>query len=343
MTARHSRGIRGLGEAWSSQACQSVKIVKARSGMARPTGPLASTAPPRAMPQLTAQGHDVHPGPSSPPVRRCPIAKHHRLSVVKKTRGASGVADRPPTAVQTHVAMASPATRPAGAPQQRRAICQTTRQVMVVRMAEPRRAPVSVGPARAKPARWSQLTRAGFSTRRRPLKVGTTQSPRSSMASEQAAFLGSSSSHSAGPPRFVRSTSAAATATTTACRRGGITAGHLPGGGGRTRPRGRVVARGGDSRGSQRAGQAIRPPPQTRFRGWFGGVPGPVDPACETGMFRLLRRFPAAAESWESGRWQTSIRTTRNRGPGGLRAGPVAQAAVGLTSRVCSATVPVGG
>ena len=204
--------------------------MKATSGMTKPSGPLASTAHPRAAPQAQALRHELQPGPRRPSVGRWPVTKHHNPRVVKKTSGASGVADRPPTAVQTQVAMANPASSPAWAPKPILPIRQTSRQVRVVRMAEPRRAPVSLRPATAKPARWTQLTSAGFSTRRRPLNVGTTQSPRSSIASEQAAFFGSSSSQSAGPPRFVRRTSAAAAATTAACRRGGITAGHLPGG-----------------------------------------------------------------------------------------------------------------
>jgi hypothetical protein len=75
------------------------------------------------------------------------------------------------------------------------------------------------------PAIWTQLTSGGFSTRSRPLKVGTTQSPRSSIASEQAAFFGSSSSHRAGAPSRGSSTSAAARATNQPWKRSAGTGG----------------------------------------------------------------------------------------------------------------------
>ena len=149
--------------------------------------------------------------------------KKKRASVVQKSRGASGVAARPPTAIHRDVAIAKPPSKPTiGAKRAGRKSSQpmrhVSRQVPIESKADANRAPVSFGPASQKPAIWSQLVSTGFSMRKAPFNVGTTQSPRSSMAREQAAFLGSSSSQSAGPPRLVSSTTPATVATSRPCR-----------------------------------------------------------------------------------------------------------------------------
>ena len=131
---------------------------------------------------------------------------------MKHTSGASGVAARPPTAVQTQVAIVSPLSNPTVGPNSVQPICLVSKHVPMVNRAEPRRAPVSLRPQTAKPAIWIQFTNGGFSMRSRPLNVGTIQSLASSMATEQAAFFGSSSSQSAGPPSRNNSTAAAVAA-----------------------------------------------------------------------------------------------------------------------------------
>ena len=157
-------------------------------------------------------GPSRHRSPSGPAVRP-PRTNSHKLSVVKHASGASGVAALPVMPVQRQVASTTPAQAATSERNKITAIRHVIRQVASVSRADPSRAPVSLGPATANPARCSQLTSAGFSTRRRPLKVGTIQSPLDHMASEQAAFRGSSSSHSGGPPRPGSNTTAASAAT----------------------------------------------------------------------------------------------------------------------------------
>ena len=203
----------------SVEPCQQTKSPKAASGKTMPTGPLASTAAPQLAPIKMADTSGKEAFNGGPfvkgPLRFMlqPRTKKKSESVVKKSSGASGVAARPPTAVQTHVAIASPPQRPTIGPKSSQPMRQVSRQVASVRRAEPMRAPVSFRPQSVNPAICTQFTSGGFSMRRLPLNVGTTQSWASSMASEQAEFLGSSSSHSAGAPSCTNSTKPAAAAT----------------------------------------------------------------------------------------------------------------------------------
>ena len=120
--------------------------------------------------------------------------------VVQNTSAASGVAARPPTAVQIHVDMTRPDRRPANGPARRRPIHQVSKHVPIVKQTDPMRTPNSLRPKSETPMICIQLTNGGFSTRRAPLYVGTIQSPESSIANVQAAFLGSSSSQSGAEP-----------------------------------------------------------------------------------------------------------------------------------------------
>ena len=261
----------------STAACHQAKQPRPAKGSTSPTGPFVSTASPhappmaKAVPRESATGASLQPWPAGPP--RCTaLTNSHRASVVKKAKGASGVEALPVTPVQRQVAIAIPAHRATSGRNRIAAIRQVSRHVPSVSSAEPMRAPVSLTPAVANPARWSQLTSAGFSTRSRPLKVGTTQSPPFHIASEQAAFRGSSSSHKGGPPRFGRSTTAASAATSSPSVRRYVIASAsvaVAGGGPRSAETVGLMWRGRVG-GCESAGQPVSRPAKTPF---FSGFP----------------------------------------------------------------------
>ena len=205
----------------SSQACHQQKLPSPSSGTTRPTGPLVITPSPQATPTAAALRADIRTGPfrqpmPSPSGTLAARTKSHSAKVVQNASGASGVAARPETPVQRQVAITRPDHSPTSGRKMAPAISPVSRQDPMVSRADASRAPVSLTPATAKPARWSQLTSTGFSTRSLPLNVGTTQSPEACIASEQAALRGSSSSQRGEPPRFGSSTSAATRATASA-------------------------------------------------------------------------------------------------------------------------------
>jgi len=244
-------------------ACHQQKQPRPSSGSTTPIGPLASIASPQAAPTPAAPPRVRCTGPSRQPTPPAPATraermKSHRASVVQNTSGASGVAARPPTPVERHVAIARPHHGPTAGRKIAPPMCMVSRQVPTVSNAEASRAPVSLTPAVAKPARCSQFTSTGFSTRSRPLKVGTTQSPVRCIASEQAALRGSSSSQRGGPPRFGRSTRAAATATASPeDREIGMASGPGRGGGAAAeRARPEAAESGRESRGRARRGSS---------------------------------------------------------------------------------------
>ena len=194
--------------------------MQAAAGITKPIGPLASTAAPQEAPMPMAAGSESRarwPGIAGLVVAR---AKRTKARVVKNNSGASGVEARPPTDVQMQVAMARPPSSPTAGLTKIRPSCQVSRQVPIVSRAEPSRTPVSVRPQTAIPAMCNQLTSGGFSIRSRPSNVGTTQSSASSMATEQAAFFGSSSSHRGVDPSRGSSTNAATAATIQPWKRG---------------------------------------------------------------------------------------------------------------------------
>jgi len=194
-------------------ACHQTKPPRAATGRTNPTGPLASTAAPSASPIAALVPAGMRRAAASGHERAA--TKIHRARVVQKQSAASGVAARPATADQAQVPSARPDQRPThgSAGNSRVAMSATSSAVPIVTTAEPTRAPVSLTPQTAKPASWIQFTSGGLSLRRTSLNRGTTQSPRASIDTEQAVFLGSSSSHSGADPRFTSSTAAAAPAT----------------------------------------------------------------------------------------------------------------------------------